>query len=108
MEAFHKQKLEVEEENCNKVLVVPVKKEFKIEAIKVAQILRDADIITDIDLKGKKLKKNLSFANANNINNVVLIGQKEIEEDTVTLKHMDTKEQVSIPRSQLVENILNN
>jgi histidyl-tRNA synthetase len=38
----------------------------------------------------------------------VLIGQKEIEEDTVTLKHMDTKEQVSIPRSQLVENILNN
>jgi histidyl-tRNA synthetase len=108
MEAFHKQKLEVEEENCNKVLVVPVKKEFKIEAIKVAQILRDADIITDIDLKGKKLKKNLSFANANNINNVVLIGQKEIEEDTVTLKHMNTKEQVSIPRSQLVENILNN
>ena len=108
MEAFHKQKLEVEEDNYNKVLVVPIKKEFKLEAIKVAQLLRNADIITDIDLKGKKLKKNLSFANSNNINNVVLIGAQEVEDNTVTLKHMDSKEQVTIPRQELVDNILNN
>lgn len=107
MEAFHKQKLEVEEDNYNKVLVVPIKKEFKMEAIKVAQLLRNADIITDIDLKGKKLKKNLSFANSNNINNVVLIGAQEVEDGTVTLKHMDSKEQVTIPRDELVDNILN-
>ena len=107
MEAFHKQKLTTDEIDTSKVLVVPVKKEFKLEAIKVAQLLRNADIITDIDLKGKKLKKNLSYANSNNINNVVLIGQKEVEDNTVTLKHMDTKEQVSIARDELVDNILN-
>ncbi|RAP54218.1 MAG: histidine--tRNA ligase [Methanosphaera sp. rholeuAM130] len=108
MEAFHVQNLKTDEENITKVLVVPVKKEFKLDAIKVAQLLRGADIITDIDLKGKKLKKNLSYANSNNINNVVLIGAKEVEDNTVTLKYMDTKEQVTIPQSQLVDNILNN
>lgn len=107
MEAFHKQKLETIDDKNNKVLVVPIKKEFKLEAIKVAQLLRNADIITDIDLKGKKLKKNLSFANSNNINNVVLIGAQEVEDGTVTLKHMDSKQQLTIPREELVDNILN-
>lgn len=108
MEAYHKQNIEIPSNDAQKVLVVPIKKEFKLHAIKIAQILRKENIITDIDLKGKKLKKNLSFANSNHINNVVLIGQQEIDDNTVTLKHMDTKEQVTIPVDELVDNILNN
>lgn len=107
MEAYHKQNIQIPDNNAQKVLVVPIKKDFKLHAIKIGQILRKADITTDIDLKGKKLKKNLSFANSNNINNVVLIGQQEVEDNTVTLKYMDTKEQITIPVDELVEKILN-
>lgn len=107
IEAYKRQNIKAQTEDVQKVLVVPIKNEFRNNAIKIAQLLRKENIITDIDLKGKKLKKNLSFANNNNINNVVLIGQKEVETDTVTLKIMDTKEQVTVAIDKLVNEILN-
>ncbi len=105
MEAYHRQNIETPSNDINKVLVVPVKKEFKLDAIKVAQQLRENNIITDIDLKGKKLKKNLSYANNNNINNVIMIGQSEIEENTVTLKDMITGEQVTVTLKDAIERL---
>ncbi len=105
MEAYHRQNIETPSNDINKVLVVPVKKEFKLDAIKVAQQLRENNIITDIDLKGKKLKKNLSYANNNNINNVIMIGQSEVEENTVTLKDMITGEQVTVTLKDAIERL---
>jgi histidyl-tRNA synthetase len=105
MEAYHRQNIQAPKNDSQKVLVVPVKKDFKIDAIKVAQTLRGNNIITDIDLKGKKLKKNLSYANNNNINNVIMIGQSEVEENTVTLKDMNSGEQVTIPLSEAIEKL---
>ncbi len=105
MEAYHRQNLEAPTNDISKVLVVPVKKDFKLDAIKVAQELRHAGIITDIDLKGKKLKKNLSYANNNNINNVIMIGQSEVEENTVTLKDMASGEQETIPLSDAIDKL---
>ncbi len=105
MEAYHKQKLEMQKNDANKVLVVPVKKEFKLDAIKVAQELRSNNIITDIDLKGKKLKKNLSYANNNNINNVIMIGQSEVDDNTVTLKDMGSGNQETIPLTEAIEKL---
>lgn len=107
MEAYHRQNIRAPSIDNQKVLVVPVKKEFKLDAIRVAQQLRDADIITDIDLKGKKLKKNLSYANNNNINNVIMIGQSEVEDNTVTLKDMDSGDQVTISLSEAIEKLSN-
>lgn len=105
MEAYHRQNIQTPANDLQKVLVIPIKKEFKLDAIKVAQQLRKNDIITDIDLKGKKLKKNLSYANNNNITNVIMIGQSEVEENTVTLKDMNTGEQLSIPLDQAIEKL---
>ena len=105
MEAYHKQKLEMQKNDANKVLVVPVKKDFKLDAIKVAQELRANNIITDIDLKGKKLKKNLSYANNNNINNVIMIGQSEVDDNTVTLKDMISGNQETIPLTEAIEKL---
>lgn len=106
MEAYHRQDIEIPESPIPKVLVIPVKKEFKKDAISVAQTLRRANIITDIDLKGKKLKKNLSYANSQNIDNVIMIGKQEVESNTVTLKKMASKEQVTVNIDEVVDAIL--
>ncbi|WP_304125149.1 histidine--tRNA ligase [Methanosphaera cuniculi] len=106
MEAYHKQNIQIPEDNTKRVLIIPIKPDFKKEAIQIAQQLRGADIITDIDLKGKKLKKNLSYANSHNINNVVMIGEQEISDNTATLKNMKTGNQVTIPQDELIELIL--
>lgn len=106
MEAYHRQNIQVPPTTKPKVLVIPVKKEFKIEAIKIAQLLRSNDIVTDIDLKGKKLKKNLSYANSHNFNKVIMIGKQEVEDEVVTLKDMDSGCQVTIPQETVVDELL--
>lgn len=107
MEAYHRQNIQIPSDNTPRVLVIPVKKDFKFDAIQLAQTLRKENIITDIDLKGKKLKKNLSYANNHNFNKVLLIGKQEVENNTVTVKDMASGEQVTIPQEELVETILN-
>lgn len=107
MEAYHRQNIQIPSDNTPRVLVIPVKKDFKLDAIQLAQTLRKENIITDIDLKGKKLKKNLSYANNHNFNKVLMIGKQEVENNTVTVKDMASGEQVTIPQEELVETILN-
>lgn len=105
MEAYKRQNIQLPENDSPRVLVIPVKKEFKNEAILIAQQLRRENIIADIDLKGKKLKKNLSYANTHKFNKVIMIGQKEVEDNTVTLKDMDSGDQVTIPQDELITKI---
>ncbi|MGN1321577.1 MAG: histidine--tRNA ligase [Methanosphaera sp.] len=105
MEAYKRQNIQLPESDSPRVLVIPVKKEFKNEAILIAQQLRRENIIADIDLKGKKLKKNLSYANTHKFNKVIMIGQKEVEDNTVTLKDMASGNQVTIPQDELITKI---
>ncbi len=105
MEAYKRQNIQLPENDSPRVLVIPVKKEFKNEAILIAQQLRRENIIVDIDLKGKKLKKNLSYANTHKFNKVIMIGQKEVEDNTVTLKDMASGDQVTIPQDELITKI---
>lgn len=106
MEAYHRQNIKLPPNSKPKVLVVPVKKEFKIEAIRIAQLLRSNDIVTDIDLKGRKLKKNLSYADSHSFNRVIMIGKQEVEEEVVTLRDMDSGCQVTVPRETVVDELL--
>ncbi len=103
MEAYHRQNIQIPEDSTPRVLVIPIKNDFKKDAIIIAQQLRSKNIITDIDLKGKKLKKNLSYANSHNINKVIMIGQQEVEDNTVTIKDMNSGNQETIPQSEVVE-----
>lgn len=105
MEAYKRQNIQLPENDSPRVLVIPVKKEFKNEAILIAQQLRRENIVADIDLKGKKLKKNLSYANTHKFNKVIMIGQKEVEDNTVTLKDMASGNQVTIPQDELITKI---
>ena len=107
MEAYHRQNIEIPQNTAPKALVVPIKKDFVKESINIAQILRNNNIVTDIDLKGKKLKKNLSYANTHDINKVIIIGQNEIETETVTIKDMNTGEQNTVKNSEIIKYIRN-
>ncbi|MBE6494125.1 MAG: histidine--tRNA ligase [Methanosphaera stadtmanae] len=107
MEAYHRQNIEIPQNTTPKALVVPIKKDFVKESINIAQILRNNNIVTDIDLKGKKLKKNLSYANTHDINKVIIIGQNEIETETVTIKDMNTGEQNTVKNSEIIKYIRN-
>ena len=84
---------ETRRESVVEVYVVPIR--LQTEGLDITQRLRRAGLNADLDLVGRGVSDNLKFANAYGIPYVVIVGPKELEQDKVTLRDMNTgKEQL--------------
>jgi len=104
MEVLNDKVLEAKE-TLTKVYVTPVKEEARLEAMKIAQKLRQANIATDVELMGRKLDKSLEYADKRNIPFVIIVGPKDLKEGFVVLKNMKTGVQERIKISKIVESL---
>ena len=68
---------------------------------------RQAGISAEIYPDAVKMKKQMSYANANNIPFVVLAGENEISQGKATLKDMVTGEQLLLTPDELIEKVKN-
>ncbi len=68
----------------------------------IVQELRNANIPTIYNISGWKIKKALSYANNENINYVLIIGEQELKNKEVTVKVMNQAKEVKIPQSELI------
>ena len=66
---------------------------------------RKANIRTEIFPDTVKMKKQMAYANAKHIPFVVLAGVTEIEQGKVTLKNMETGEQILVSPDDLIEKV---
>jgi histidyl-tRNA synthetase len=73
--------------------------------LKLAERLRKSGISTEIYPSPSKLKKQLKYADDNQIPYVVLAGENEIREGTVTVKNMKSGKQETVAPEQLPEMI---
>ncbi|MDR0420880.1 MAG: histidine--tRNA ligase [Prevotellaceae bacterium] len=74
----------------------------------VLQKLRKAGINAEIYPEQSKLKKQLSYADANNIEFVAIVGENELNNGSVSLKNMITGEQNEVQINDLTEILINN
>ena len=83
---------EVEEDS---ILVVPVQRDKELikECIKIGDKLRRVDKIVELELMNRRLNKALDYANTVGIKKVIIVGKRELENNTVILKNMETGEQ---------------
>jgi len=91
IEALKMQNLSPKFEN-GKILITFVSEEFKDYCIKVVKELRERNIIADLDIMKRKVKKAMEYAN-NKYRYVIIVGKKEVEENRVTLRDMESGEQ---------------
>ena len=68
--------------------------------------LNQAGIRTDTDFRGKSLKALMKRADKFNARYVLIAGQAEMDGNTLILRNMQTKEQVSIPMDRLKSEII--
>ncbi|MBW9145707.1 histidine--tRNA ligase [Clostridium sp. CM027] len=80
--------------SITKALVIPLDNNIDY-GISLANALRDKGVITEIYLEDTKLVKKLGYANKLNIPFVLLIGETEAQNKTVTIKNMLTGEQIT-------------
>lgn len=83
------------------VYVAPVTASMKEEALRIAARLRREGIATELDLMGRNLSKNFKHAASINARKVIIVGEKELSQDAVTVRDMVSGEQVLVKRQDL-------
>mgnify|MGYP003329623803 CR=1 FL=1 len=74
---------------------------------RIAVKRREIGIIVDVYPEQTKLKKQLSIANAQNVQNVLIVGSDEIEKKRYTLKNLSTGDQVVLDEDALIRTLSN-
>lgn len=87
-----------------KVLIAPMTDDIQ-KAIEVACILRNAGINTEVYLEDKKIKAKFKYADRLKIPYVITIGEDEINNNTVSLKNMETGEQETLQLEDTIEKL---
>ena len=98
--------IKAEKKSISQVLVVSMIPDLTY-AIETANQLRKAKINTEIYFDDKKIKSKFKYADKLRIPYVIVIGEDEIKAGTLTLKNMETGEQVNKTIKEIIE-LMNN
>jgi histidyl-tRNA synthetase len=106
VEALRMQESNIPTKKTAEVFIAPISTEVKLDAFQIAQNLRKNGIPTEIELTGRKLKKILSYADNLGVSYVILVGSRELAENKVTLKDMESGYQELIPFNAVTKVLL--
>lgn len=89
-----------------KVLVTIFSKEYLVQSIKVANLIRQSGINCELyPDPEKKLDKQLKYADKKGVPYVVILGLDEIKANKVSLKNMKTGKQETLSESSLIQKL---
>ncbi|WP_048198809.1 histidine--tRNA ligase [Methanocella arvoryzae] len=74
--------------------ILTTKPQFKETETFLAQALRENNFVVEVDLQGRNFGNQMKYANAIGARHVLILGDKEMAEGKVTVKNMETGEQV--------------
>ncbi len=67
--------------------------------------LRAAGEVAEIDYRRRSMKAQMRTADKENFRWAAIIGEDEVQQETVTLRDMDSGEQETIPQSELISRL---
>lgn len=82
-------------------LLIPLGERAATEALKLARSLWDAGIAVQVETRGGTLKKAMASANRTGVQTVLILGDGELDNGAITVKHMSTGEQESWPLGEV-------
>ena len=91
--------------SSDKVLISYLSEKFIKQSIEIATTLRKNNINVDLYSDNGKLKKQLQYANNNNITNVIIIGEDEIKSNNLTLKNMEKGTQKKLSIEEIISKL---
>lgn len=73
--------------------VIPVNEEMISKSLEITQNLRKKGFFVDMDLLKRGLSKSLKYASSINVDKIIIVGQKELQNESVTIRDMKTGKQ---------------
>jgi len=104
--ALTKQKASPEAQKQKTVAVIAVKPVCMRNALEISAMLRNKGVFVELAVMGRSIRSALSDANRRNAGYAVIVGPKELEENSVVLKDMTKNEQRKVGINKLVQEIL--
>jgi histidyl-tRNA synthetase len=103
--AMHAQKIAVKTVQEKRVVVVSVNEIMKVEALRIAERLRNAGIGVEFEVMGRKMTKALEDADRRKVDYAVIVGERELSKGAVVVRDLSKREQTIVDLKQLLEKI---
>jgi histidyl-tRNA synthetase len=87
------------------VYVAPLGQGMNREAACLARDLRRHDVMVELGDETFRLKKSFSAAEKAGARFILILGENEVKSDAFALKHLQSGEQISVPRQELEQKI---
>ena len=87
------------------VFVMPMNENMNAKALATAEVLRSIGLIVDIDLSNRSFKSQFKSALRKGAQAAVIIGEEELNNNTLVLKNIETATQETIKDEELVAKI---
>jgi histidyl-tRNA synthetase len=84
------------------IYIAPVNSEVKIKAIEIMQLIRAAGFSAIIDMMDRSLSKQFEYADKKDIPYVVIVGPKELEKKSLTVRDMRTGDQTLVKIEEII------
>jgi histidyl-tRNA synthetase len=84
------------------VYIIPVHEGCMKKGLEIVQNLRNNNIRTDIDLLNRGMGKCLKYASSISAKFVFILGERELEQETVTVRNMQDGEQESVKFKDII------
>jgi len=103
MLAMQAQKVKQGFEPEKTVMVIPISEELKGAALKVSQMLRDAGVLVEVEVMGRRVAKALEDANRRKMGFAVIVGERELKEGAVVVRDLAKREQNMVKIEKVVD-----
>lgn len=103
MLALQLQKAVLNMKEGKKIMIIPVNEDVKSEALKISQKLRDSNISVEFEVTGRKMSKALEDANRRKMDYAIIVGKKELEENSVVVRDLSKREQKTVKIEEIME-----
>lgn len=90
------------EELSTDVYVAAVSSDVRDEALGFAGDLREAGLVVETDLADRGLGGQFGYADSINADTVLIVGQRDLENDEVTVRDMDSGDEEQVPVGDVV------
>lgn len=107
LQTMIKQECSFPSSNSCYLYILPLGAEAANFCFELTSALRKSNIPTEMDFSSKKIQQGLQLASKLEAQFCLIVGDQEISSGTAVLKNMNTREQISVELSSLVETMLN-
>jgi histidyl-tRNA synthetase len=73
--------------------IIPVNEQLTNKSLEITHNLRKQGFFVDVDLLKRGLSKSLKYASSINVDKIIIIGEKELKNESVTIRDMKTGRQ---------------